>query len=260
MKPVEGLSVIIIARDEERDLPGCLASIAGLSSDVVVADSGSTDRTPEIARNAGARVVFKAWEGYGLQKQFALGEARGPWVLNIDADERVTAELAGEIRAVVAADDKVVIGYLIPFRHFFLGRRLRFGRFSIERHLRLFRKSAASYKPAQIHEGIAVEGSIRNLRGRIDHYSYEDLTEYLEKCNRYTSMIAAERYRAGRRFHLWHHLRLPAEFVIRYVLRLGFLDGEPGLVHSALSSYYVWMKFLKLRDLERAERRAGVAV
>jgi glycosyltransferase involved in cell wall biosynthesis len=253
VKPVDGLSVIIIARNEERDLPGCLASVKDIASEIVVADSGSSDATQDIARRAGAKVIFKEWEGYGRQKQAALDAAAGPWVLNIDADERVTPALAAEIRERLSGSP-AESGFQIPFRHFFLGRRLRFGRFSTETHLRLFRKPSARYATQQIHEGIQVEGATGRLGGVIDHLSYRDIEEYLEKCNRYTSMIARARYDAGQRFSVFHHLRLPAEFLVRYVLKLGFLDGGPGLTYALLSSYYVWLKFLKLRDLESAER------
>ncbi len=255
MSPVAGLSVIVIARNEKRDLPAALESVKGLASEVIVADSGSTDGTPDIARAAGAKVIFKDWEGYGKQKQAALDVATGPWVLNIDADERVTPALAEEIRARLSASP-TESGFEIPFHHFFLGRRLRFGRFSAETHLRLFRKSAARYGSPQIHEGIKVEGTHGRLSGVIDHLSYHDIEEYLEKCNRYTTMIARARYDAGQRFHVWHHVRLPIEFFVRYVLKLGFLDGGPGLTYALLSSYYVWLKFLKLRDGETAEREA----
>ena len=250
MNPVDGLSVIVIARNEEKDLPGCLDSVKGLASEIVLADSGSTDRTLDIARAAGAAVFHQEWQGYGKQKQAAMDRARGPWILNIDADERVTPGLAAEIRATLAKDPREN-GFSIPFRHYFLGRRLRFGRFSTETHVRLFRKDAAKYGAQQIHEGIEVRPPLGRLSGVIDHHSYRDLSEYLDKCNRYTSMIAEKRFAEGHRFHVWHHLRLPAEFLMRYFLRLGFLDGEPGFTYSLLSSYYVWLKFAKLRDLER---------
>lgn len=253
MTPVNGLSIIVIARNEQRDLPACLESVRGVASEIVMIDSGSTDETVGIARRFGARIIVKEWEGYGRQKQAALDVATGPWILNIDADERVTPELAAEIRTALAGEP-VQNGFRIPFRHFFLGRRLRFGRFSTETHLRLFRKSAARYATQQIHEGIEVDGRTDRLKSPIDHHSYHDIQEYLEKCNRYTSMIARARFDAGQRFRPWHHLRLPFEFVSRYLLKLGFLDGEPGLTYALLSSYYVWLKFLKLRDIEAAER------
>lgn len=246
------LSVIVITRNEEHDIEGCLASVKGLTDDIVLVDSGSTDRTLEIAKRFTAKIFHRDWTGYSAQKQFALDKSIGPWVLNIDADERVTPALAQEISSIISSGAGHS-AYHIPFHHIFLGKRLRFGGVQGETHMRLFLKDKASYGNEPVHEGIRIQGSIGHLQGPIEHRSYRDIQEYMEKCNAYTTAIAKEKFRQGKRFHWWHHLRLPLEFVKRYALLLGFLDGGPGLTYARLSSYYVWLKFVKLRDVERTK-------
>lgn len=241
------LSAILIVRNEERDLPGCLESLRGLADDIVVVDSRSTDRTREIAAAHGARVIEKDFAGFGPQKQFALEQAGGDWVLNIDADERVTPALAEEIRGVLSVSPPVN-GFFLPFHNIFLGRRLRFGSHWSESHLRLFRRDKGRYAGRDIHEGIDVVPPLGRLRAAVRHESYQNFSEYLEKCNRYTGLIARDKRRRGKRFHLWHHLRLPWEFFARYVLKLGFLDGHPGFVYAALSAFYAWLKFVRLTE------------
>lgn len=258
MNPISGLSVIIIARNEERDLPDCLKSVQGLANDIVVVDSGSTDKTLEVAVRFGARVFIRDWTGYGPQKQFALEKALGPWIINLDADERLSPELQKEIRETLAGGAAPAVnGFDIPFRHYFLGKRVRFGGARGESHVRLFKKEHALYGDKRIHEGISVTPPVAPLKNSIDHFSYHDLHEYFEKCNLYTSLIAEEKYAKGERFSFFHHLRLPYEFVTRYFFKLGFLDGGTGLTYALLSSYYVWLKYVKLRDLE-SEKKKGV--
>jgi glycosyltransferase involved in cell wall biosynthesis len=241
------LSAVIIARNEERDLPACLASLQGLADEVVVVDSHSTDRTREIAAAAGAKVFERDWPGYGPQKQFALEQAAGEWVLNVDADERVTPALAEEIRKLLAGTPPAD-GYRLPFRLFFLGRRLRFGRGAREFHVRLFRRDKASYPARAIHEGVEVRGAIGRLRGAVEHHSYADLSEYLRKCDEYTALRAAQRRAAGARFSAWSHLRLPWEFFLRYVVKGGFLDGSAGFTYAALSAMHVWLRQARLME------------
>lgn len=245
------LSVIVIAKNEERDIEQCLSSIKDIATEIILIDSGSTDRTLAIAKRFTDKIFHNDWRGYGPQKQFALSKATGPWVLNIDADERVTPALAKEIAARIKTPaDKSPRGFEIPFNHYFLGRRLRFGGARGETHIRLFLKDRASYGEQKIHEGIHVDGEIGRLRNPIDHHSYRDVPDYLEKCNEYTSAIARKKWEQGKRFHVFHHLRLPFEFISRYIFKLGFLDGGPGLTYAALSSYYAWLKFVKLKDFE----------
>ena len=247
MTPLIKLSAILIVRNEERDLPGCLESLKGVADEIVVVDSGSTDRTVEIARHFGARVVHREFMGFGPQKQFALEQATGEWVINIDADERVSPALGQEIRTVLS-ENPSDNGFNLRFHNIFLGRRLRFGGHWSEWHLRLFRRDKAHYEGRDIHEGISVSPPLGRLRGPVLHESYKNFAEYLEKCNRYTGLIARDKYRKGRRFTLWSHARLPWEFFLRYILKLGFLDGNAGFVYAMLSAYYTWLKLIRVME------------
>jgi glycosyltransferase involved in cell wall biosynthesis len=247
------LSVIVIARNEEESLPDCLASVKTIADEIILVDSGSNDKTLEIAKQHGAKTFFHEWNGYSAQKQFALEQAQGPWILNLDADERVSPGLANEIKRLLGSTEaQAHQGYRIFFHHYFGPQRLRFGGVQNESHLRLFRKDQARYGAEKIHEGIQVQPPIGTLYGHIDHFSYKDIHDYLTKCNHYTTMIAREKFQKGARFHLWHHLRLPFEFFVRYFLCFGFLDGKMGLQYAILSSYYVWLKYAKLKDFKEA--------
>ncbi|HRY30097.1 MAG TPA: glycosyltransferase family 2 protein [Elusimicrobiota bacterium] len=247
------LSVILITHNEEKDLPRCLDSLKGVADEIVVVDSHSADRTRDIARKYTDKVFERDFAGYGPQKQFALEQASGEWILNLDADECLTPGLAMEIRTYFQKGDPVPNGFWIPYENYFLGRRLRFGGSFREHHLRLFRKSQGHYAGRVIHEGIAVSPPLGYLNGRIRHESYRGFTEYLEKCNEYTRLIAGQKFAQGRRFAAWHHLRLPWEFFVRYVVKLGFLDGQAGFVYAVLSAYYAWLKHVRLLDYERGE-------
>ncbi|HOW28572.1 MAG TPA: glycosyltransferase family 2 protein [Elusimicrobiota bacterium] len=248
------LSVIIITRNEENDLPACLESVRPVADEIVVVDSYSTDQTVAVARRFTDKVFQRTWDGFGPQKQFALEQASGEWILNVDADERLTPALRDELLSLKGADAPAHNGYEIPYEIYFLGRRLRFGGCFGEHHVRLFLKGKASYGTKSVHEGIRVTPPLGALRGRIRHESYRNFSEYLQKCNLYTELIAREKHRKGHSFASWQHLRLPWEFFIRYVLKGGFLDGQPGFIYAVLSAYYAWLKHVRLIDCERDPR------
>lgn len=245
---METLSLIVIARDEERDLPRCLASVPCASERIVV-DSGSRDRTMELARAAGAQVLEHAWEGYGAQKAFALGQAHGEWVLSLDADEELSPALAAELPAALRRTD--VAGYRLRFQSELFGTTLRHGGFGGERHLRLFRRERARIAPAALHEGFAVEGRVETLEAPVLHRPYASISEYLRKLDDYTTLAAQERRAGGRRFRVLSVLRWPFGFVRRYLLWGGFLDGYAGFLAAALGATYDLLKDAKLRELEQ---------
>lgn len=244
------ISAIVITHNEERDLPDCLESLRGWVDEVIVVDSHSTDATRKIAQQFGAKVFERDWPGYGAQKQFALEHATGDWVLNLDADERVSPSLRSELQQFAHHPNLSFAGYEIPFHVYFLNRRLRFGGCFSEKHVRFFQRNKSQYVTNVVHEDIRVMGSVGKLSGSILHHSYHNFEEYLNKTNQYTGLIAERTYARGKRFHLWHHLRLPGEFFLRYVLKGGFLDGNMGFVYATLSSYYAWLKKVRLMDRE----------
>jgi len=244
------LSGVVLAQDEEQDLPRCLAALS-FCDETLVIDGGSRDRTIELARDAGARVVQHPWPGYGAQRQFSLGEARGEFVLAVDADEMVDEELRAAVQQVMA-DPAPLAGYRVRVANRFMGRELRHGGLRRDYHTRLFRRDAASY-PDQLHAGARVAGPIGRLPGSLRHESYRDIADYIDKTNRYTSALAQERFARGQHAGpLRAAARIPWGFFKRYLLQLGFLDGYPGFAHAMLSAYYDFLKLAKLSELERS--------
>lgn len=247
------LSALLIAKDEERDLPGCLESLKGLATElVVVVDESTTDRTEELARAAGAKVLRRRFDDYARQRQAGLDAAAGEWCLWIDADERVTPLLAAEIRGALK-DPRGAAGFELPFEVLFLGRVLRWGGLGSESHLRLFRRGRARFAGGALHEGVELDGPAGRLTGRMRHEPYRDLSDYLSKLDRYTTLAAEKRLAAGRRATALHHLVLPWEFFARAVLKLGALDGTPGLVWAGLAAFHSWLKYAKLGQMQRRQ-------
>ncbi|MBI3563742.1 MAG: glycosyltransferase family 2 protein [Elusimicrobia bacterium] len=245
------LSAILIAKDEERDLPGCLESLKGLVTEtVVVVSDDTTDRTAALAEAAGAKVLRRKFDDYARQRQASLDAASGEWCLWIDPDERMTPSLAAEIRSALSGSP-VPSAFDIPFEVRFLGRTLRWGGLGSESHIRLFRRSKCRFVGGALHEGLEIDGPVGALAGRITHEPYRDIPDYLSKLDRYTTLAAEKRYDAGARFRPWRHLILPWEFFARAVLKLGVLDGYPGLVWAGLAAFHSWLKYAKLRQMER---------
>ena len=243
--PRPRLSAFLITHDEERHLGDCLASLRGLADEIVVLDDGSRDRTPAIAREAGARVEVRPFDDFGHQKQAALELARGDWVLSIDADERVTPELAREISSVVESASPAD-GYWIRRDLLYLGKRLRHGGTESDWVLRLARRERARFELVPVHERILVDGRTERLRAPMEHVKYRTLAEHLATMNRYTDVIADEKRRKGRRFSAWHLARVPWELLVRLVFRLGILDGRAGVIHAAMASFYAFLKYAKM--------------
>jgi len=244
------LSAYLIVKNEARDLPACLDSVKGLADELVVVDDQSTDGTAALAAERGAKVFSRKLDGFGSQKQYALEQCTGEWVFSIDADERVTPELAQEIKAHLAKPGGPV-GYNVPRKMYFLGHRLRFGGVGSDKVLRFFRRDKGRYSPRQIHETIEIEGAVGTLQNALDHFSYATLDEYLAKIPTYTAMSAQQRWDAGKRYHAWHHLRPAWELFSRVVLKGAWLDGQAGLTYAALSAHAAWLRSVKLREMEQ---------
>jgi glycosyltransferase involved in cell wall biosynthesis len=239
------LSVFIITRNEERHIERCLASVRDLADEIVVLDSGSADRTVELAMRAGARVESRPFDDFGRQKQAALHLTRGDWVLSLDADEELTPGLAAEIRATLAVPPDAD-GFAIRRTLTYLGTDLRYGGTGSDWVVRLARRDRVHIKPVPVHESLVVAGRVARLRHTMRHRKYLALSEHVETINRYTSAIAAEKRAAGVRFSSWHLLRLRWEVFSRLILRLGILDGRAGVIHAVMSAHYAFLKYAKL--------------
>jgi glycosyltransferase involved in cell wall biosynthesis len=244
------LSVVIITKNEEANLPRCLDSVR-FADQVIVVDSHSTDRTVEIARQCGTRVETTEWQGFGKAKQKALSLAEGEWVLSIDADEQVSAELASEIQSIIMHDADAV-GYEIPRLTNFLGRWIRHCGWYPDPVLRLFRRGRGKFTDDLVHERVLVDGPVGRCRHDLLHYSYPTLDVFFEKFNRYTTEGAVQEAARGRRAGIFDLTIRPfVSFIKHYISKAGFLDGVEGFLVSALSSSAVFVKYAKLRQLNR---------
>lgn len=245
-----GISVCVIARNEEDRLGDCLRSVRWCD-EVIVVDSHSTDRTREVAREAGARVIERDWPGHVAQKEFAIREARHDWVLCIDADERVTPDLAAEIEARRQAGLDAA-GYRLPRSSNYLGSWIRHGSWVPDRKLRLFDRRRGRWGGRDPHDRVEVDGDVVDLDGTLEHYPYRDLADHLRTIDRYSTTMAENLHRDGRRAGLHDILLRPAlRFLVFYLVKRGFLDGWRGLLLAVLAAHYVRLRYLKLWALGR---------
>jgi glycosyltransferase involved in cell wall biosynthesis len=255
------LSLCVITRDAAAQLAGCLASVP-FAGEIVIVDSGSGDDTVEIARSFGARVIEREWPGFGAQKNFTVAAAANDWVLCLDADERLTPELAAAISAAVTRGGGTAASpaaYALARRNRFLGRWLAHGEGYPDWNVRLFDRRRARWTEDPVHENVVADGPVARLPGDLLHESAESLDAYLAKQNRYTSLQAAAMFARGERAGALRLVLSPlVRFLRFYVVKLGFLDGIPGLVHIAIGCHNSFIKYAKLRALAlAADARAG---
>jgi glycosyltransferase involved in cell wall biosynthesis len=245
------VSVTVITRDEAADVGDALASVAW-ADEIVVVDSGSTDETLSIARRYTDRVVVRAWNGYVDQKNYAASLARHDWILSLDADERVTPALAAEIRRVLDASPSER-AFRIPRVTWHLGRWVRSTDWYPDYQTRLYDRRAARFTGRRVHETVTADGPIGQLTSELQHYAYRDLADHMETIDRYTTLAAQQMRDSGRRAGTADVLlHPPAAFFRNYILRGGIRDGVPGLIISAMNSYYVFLKFAKLWELQKS--------
>ena len=243
------VSVTIITRNEADNIEAALASVAWADERIVV-DAESTDDTVARAQPLANRVTVRPWPGYGTQKNYAAGLARHDWILSLDADERVTPALAAEIRAL--ADAPSAAGYRMPRVTRHLGRWIRSTDWYPDYQLRLYDRRRARWSEPTVHESVKVEGETVTLKGELEHYAYRDIAHHHRTIDRYTTLAADGMHRSGRRASATDLVvHPPAAFLRNYILRGGIRDGVPGLIVSAMNSYYVFLKFAKLWELER---------
>jgi glycosyltransferase involved in cell wall biosynthesis len=247
------LSVIVPCFNEETVIAECLESVK-FADEIMVVDSFSTDRTLEIARRYTSRVLQHEYVNSAAQKNWAIPQAKHPWVLIVDSDERVTPELADEIRAIL--QNPGCDGYWIRRRNFFLGKEIRHGSWGTDKVLRLFRRDSARYQDKHVHAEIEMEGRIGWCRGRLCHYSFRSLNDFQRKITRYTdwgAMNAKAKGTPGSGWRIFVHSI--GHFLKSYVLKLGFLDGTEGLIIAFTEADNAFLKYAKLWELENSRAR-----
>lgn len=239
------LSVVIIALNEEQRIGDCLASVSDLAGDLVVVDAQSEDRTAEVAAEAGARVLVRSWTGYSDQKNFGNDAARYDWILSLDADERVSSELAASIRREFERGPRHE-AYAIRFENFYCGKVVRFGAWNPESHVRLFDRRKLQWNSDEVHEGLrAVEGtSTGKLAGQISHLTVTSPGQLALKTERYSALFAEKLRRRRRRPPWWKIWLNPLfRFFRDYFLRGGLLDGRAGFAIAWESARYTHLKY-----------------
>lgn len=245
------LSIVVITFNEEANLARTLSSVTW-ADEILVLDSGSTDRTREIAESFRAKFLVEPWKGFAAQKNSALAKAAGDWILSLDADEEVEPALASEIRQALAANPTVA-GFWIPRKNFFLGRWMKHGGFYPDRKLRLFRRGAGQFQDRLVHEDIRLEGASTQLQHHLLHHAYPTLSDYLEHMNRYSSLGAEMACSTGSRGFSFVDIAIRPKltFFYNYLLRLGFLDGREGLLLHAYHAGYVSWKYAKAWEMSQ---------
>jgi glycosyltransferase involved in cell wall biosynthesis len=245
------LTGLVVCRNEAERIGACLDSLA-FCDEVIVVDSGSTDATVELAKRRGARLFERAWVTINDQKDFGRSMAQGEWVLNLDADEVVSPDLAAEIRRVVAEEPDVA-AYRIKFRNYFRSVWVKRSGYYPDPHIRLLRRDRARWDlDAPVHDRVIADGAIGSLDGHIDHYSFQSIDHFLAKSSRYASWFAAAAYARGRRAGVVDiALHTIGRFFKAYVLQGGVLEGALGLTISGLQAYEVFQKYVRLWELTR---------
>jgi glycosyltransferase involved in cell wall biosynthesis len=248
------ISVIVITKNEAFNIVECLESVKW-SDDIVIVDAQSTDRTVEFAKKYSQKIFVTPWLGYAAAKQFALEKVSNEWVLWLDADERVTPELAAEIKEIIGTKENTHSAFEVARRAYFLGRWIKHCGWYPGYVIRLFKKDRVKFSTSRVHEKIEYSGTVGRLKNDLLHYTDENLFHYFSKFNKYTSLAAADMQETGRKYSLYDLLaRPPFLFFKMYILRLGFLDGRHGLILSLLSAAYVFTKYAKLWELQKNQQ------
>lgn len=241
------LSVTIITLNEEKKIESCLESLQNLDCEIIIVDSGSTDKTLEIGKKYGAKIFFRKFDDFASQKNWAVSKCSNNWIFSIDADEVILKALAEEIKAAVK--DNEYSGFLIPRRNFILGGEIKHSRWSPDKHIWLWKKNKGKWV-GEVHEEVVVDGKVGELKiGKI-HNQQETVSDFIRDNELYSSILSKKMFKEGIRFSLWRLFYDPLyEFVLRFFLKLGFLDGIRGFALAYLMAVYkvtVWIKVWEL--------------
>ena len=245
------ISVCIICFNEEQNIRRCIGSCTW-ADEIIVVDSMSQDKTVAIATEYTDKVFQRPWPGYSEQKNFALSQAKGDWILSLDADEEISIylrdEILTEIRKTEAKD-----GYRIPRRSFYQGRWINHSGFYPDKQLRLFRSAKGRWTGGRVHEKVEINGPVGEFRNDLLHYPYKGvISGQLQTVNSFSSLFAQDMHEKGKRYRLSLQLLRPVlKFLEVYIIKFGFLDGVAGLVIAVTSAYAMFVRYVKLRELEK---------
>ena len=251
---MQSISVVIVCKNEANIIGSTLSSLEGLTDDIVIYDNGSTDLTIEIARAHKARVEQGKWEGFGKTKQQAIKHARYDWILSLDADESIDNRLKQSLLELKLPDEGTVFD--LKFKNFLGDKPLKYGEWGGDRHIRLFNRKKINWDEAQVHERLILPPGVKvnKLEGYVLHHTMKDLNEYAYKVVNY-AMLNAEKYHLQGKRANWFKIRLSPmfNFLFYYLLKLGFLDGREGFICAKMTAYYTFLKYSRLRELNRAK-------
>ncbi len=245
------ISACIITYNEEDRIEPAIISLEGVVDEIIVVDAFSTDKTPQIVQSYDVRFFQREWEGYSNQKNFAISQAKYPWILSIDADERLSQELREEI-IKIKENEPDFDGFSFKRKTFYLGKWIKHSGWYPDRKVRLFRKDSANWEGDFVHEKLVFNGKVKELKGELLHYSYRNLSDHVQRIEKYSTLASEKMLREGKRSSYLKILILPFFTFFRdFIFHAGFLDGVQGLIISFFSSYYVFLKFAKLLELQR---------
>jgi glycosyltransferase involved in cell wall biosynthesis len=246
------LSVVIITKNEAHIIGTTLQSLQGLTDDFIIVDSGSTDTTIEICKKFNATIIETTWDGYGQNKNKGIDAAKYNWILNLDADEAIDAELKAAIMQLELNDEETV--YNFKFKNFFCNKWIRFGEWAGDKHIRLFNRNKVRWNTAAVHEGLMLGNKIKvvMLPGNILHYTTQHIDEYIGKTIAY-ARLNAQKYQLQGKQASFFKLRMAPGFTFfqHYILRLGFLDGWEGYLIAKTTAWYTFLKYSFLKEMNK---------
>jgi hypothetical protein len=249
------VSAIVIVKNEEASLPRCLKSLHW-ADQIIVLDSGSTDRTVEIAREMGAEVFVEEWKGYTAQKNSALEKATGDWVVSLDADEEFTAEAQDDVRKFVNGNSEEIQAYAFRRKVLYLGKWITHGDWYPDYVVRLWRRGSGRFEGMQVHESLKVNGAVQQVSSEILHYTYKDLEDQKARMQKYARLWAEDQFSKKRPYRMidqW--ARPPLRFARAILLKAGWLDGWRGWLIAWMCAREVALKYQHLRSLWNSELR-----
>ncbi len=249
------ISAVIITLNEEKRLEPALISLEGIASEIIVVDALSSDKTVKIAKKYTEKIFERKWTNFADQKNFGNDQALFPWILSLDADERLSPELRHEIQSL-KQDEPQCTGFTMPRQAYYLGKWIRHSGWYPDRKLRLFRKDKARWVGEYIHEKVDIQGKVEKLRGSIHHFTYRNIQDHMARINSFSDLGAKKLYAEKKRCRWYHLFFLPFfRFTKSYFWRGGFLDGFAGLVISVLNGYSIFIRYAKLKEIWKKGER-----